>query len=354
MDREPIPPYDIPARVIESLATGTRGAHAESRKLMFDLILGASRDEDRYFLCLHAAEILMRSEESEDSRELLMKSAQIALRRNDRRWLARSHEKLGDLSAAEEDWFGALHQYRYSLRNGGSFLERSSIERLEAKINSAQRTLHSTVLAQDATIIPLRREHASGNLAISFVHRDIFLKKYFARCLECSFCHDWCCSFGADIDIQNVEKIQQQKEEILPFVRPPVAEWFDEEFTYYEEYAGNYNTRINPHGSRCAFISKDQRGCGLHRYAISKGMDYHEIKPLVCILFPLSFGEGILSIAPELDDGSLVCSGSGDSAYRAMSHELEHYFGQDLLAELTEIEEQILSDHQVSIKRRFE
>jgi hypothetical protein len=344
MDREPIPPYDIPARVIESLATAARGAHAGSRKLMFDLIRGASRDEDRYFLCLHAAEILMKKERWEDSRALLIKSAQIALRRNDPSWLARSHEKLGDLSAAEEDWFGAFHQYRYSLRNGGPFLESSSTERLEAKINSAQRTLLSTVLAKDATIIPLRREHASGNLSISFVHRDIFLRKYFARCLECSFCHDWCCSFGADIDIQNVEKIQQQKEEILPFIRLHEEEWFEEDFTYYEEYAGNHYTRINPHGSRCAFISKVQRGCGLHRYAISKGMDYHEIKPLVCILFPLSFGEGILSLAPELDDGSLVCSGSGDSAYRAMRNELEHYFGQALLAELDEIEEQIFSD----------
>jgi hypothetical protein len=344
MDPKPVPPYDIPSGVIESLATVARGAHAESRNLMIDLILEASREEDRYFLCLHAAEILMRSEKWEDSRELVIKSAQIALRRNDRRWLARSHEKLGDLSASEEDWFGALHQYRYSLRKSDTFLDRSSIERLHAKINSAQRTLHSTVLAQDTTIVPLRREYASENLAISFVHRDIFLKKYFARCLECSFCHDWCCSFGADIDIQNVQKIEQRKEEILPFIRPPQAEWFEEEFTYYEEYAGNHYTRINPHGSRCAFISKDQRGCGLHRYAISEGMDYHEIKPLVCILFPLSFGEGILSLAPELDDGSLVCSGSGDSAYRATRNELEHYFGQDLLAELDEIEEQIFSN----------
>jgi Fe-S-cluster containining protein len=218
------------------------------------------------------------------------------------------------------------------------------VERLEAKANAARNTLHSTVLSQDTNIIPLGKEYLSGNMAISFVHRDIFVKKYFAQCLQCNFCHDWCCSFGADIDIQNVERIQQQKEEILPFVRPPEGDWFEAEYTYYEEYVGNQYTRINPQGPRCVFISKDQRGCGLHRYAISKGMDYHEIKPLVCILFPLSFGEGILSLAPELDDNSLVCSGSGYSAYHSMRSELEHYLGREFVEELDEIEREILSE----------
>lgn len=198
-------------------------------------------------------------------------------------------------------------------------------------------------LPQTTNIIPLRREYVARNMAISFVHRDIFLKAYFARCLECNFCHDWCCSFGADIDIQNVEKIQQQKEEILPLVRPPEGEWFEAEYTYYEEYVGNQYTRINTQGPRCVFISKDQRGCGLHRYALSKQMDYHEIKPLICILFPLSFGEGILSLAPELEDSSLICSGPGYSAYRGMRNELEYYFGGEFVEELDEIEKEFLS-----------
>jgi Fe-S-cluster containining protein len=223
-------------------------------------------------------------------------------------------------------------------------VEYSTKERLESKIKVARNALHVTILTQDRTVIPLSKEFVSGNLAISFVHRDIFLKAYFARCLECNFCHDWCCSFGADIDIQNVAKIQQRKEEILPFVRPPEGEWFEPEYTYYEEYAGNQYTRINPQGPRCAFISRDQRGCGLHRYAISKGMDYHEIKPLVCTLFPLSFEEDILLLASELDDKSLVCAGAGTSAYRALRNELEYYFGPELTKELDGIEEDVLSE----------
>jgi len=263
------------------------------------------------------------------------------LKQNNNIWLAHSHEGLGDLSTADENWFGALHHYRYALRNAVPLTDLLLIQNLEAKVMTAQNTLYSTVLSQNPTIIPLRKEYRSGNMAISFVHRDIFLKTYFARCLECNFCHDWCCSFGADIDIQNAEKIQQHSEEIKPFIRESDVDWFETEYTYYEEYSGNQYTRINPYGPRCAFISKDQRGCGLHRYALSKGMDYHKIKPLVCILFPLSFEEGILSLAPELDDNSLVCAGSGDAAYYAMRSELEFYFGHEFVNELDAVEKKL-------------
>lgn len=344
MDRETIPSDEIEYRAAQALLKFSQGHRAAAERLLLDLIHEARQDVDRYFAYLHYGELLMKLGRLEESRDHLIRGAQIALRLGNGPWLALSHEKLGDLSAAEENWFGALHQYRYSLRKGGSRLEHLVTDRLEAKAEAGQRALYSAVLSQDRTVIPLSREYVSGNMAISFLHRDIFLKIYFARCLECTFCHDWCCSFGADIDIQNVEKIRQHREEILPFVRPPEGEWFDSKYTYYEEYAGNQYTRINTQGPRCVFISKDQRGCGLHRYAIRKGMDYHEIKPLVCILFPLSFEEGILSTAAELDENSLVCSGAGDSAYRAMRSELEYYFGRGFVEELDGIEREVLSE----------
>lgn len=287
--------------------------------------------------------LIERIEREEDAWDALIQSAQIAWKSQDRSRLALSHEQLGDVSAAEDNWFGALHHYRYALRTAASSLDRSALKQLEAKADAARSTLQSAILPLDAYIIPLSKEYVAGNMAISFVHRDIFLKKYFARCLECSFCHDWCCSFGADVDIQNVERIQQHREEILPFIRPPEGEWFEAEYTYYEEYAGNQYTRINTQGPRCVFISKDQRGCGLHRYAISKQMDYHEIKPLICILFPLSFGEGILSLAEELGDNSLICAGSGDSAYQSLRNELQYYFGPEFVEELDGLEISIVA-----------
>lgn len=335
-------PDEIESKPMRALLKFSQGRYAEAQQLLLDLLKEAKDDAERYSRYLLYGEILMKLGRWESSRDALMQSAQIALNCKNDHWLALSHENLGDLAAVEGDWFGALHQYRYALRKAYSLFDRSVIEQLVAKANAVQITIHSTVLSQDATIIPLTKEYVSGNVAISFVHRDVFLKTYFARCLECNFCHDWCCSFGADIDILNVEKIQQRKEEIMPFIRASEVEWFEAEYTYYEEYAGNQYTRINPQGSRCVFISKDKRGCGLHRYALSKQMDYHEIKPLVCVLFPLSFGEGILSLAPELDDNSLICSGSGYSAYRSIWNELEYYFGRELAEELDEIEKEVL------------
>lgn len=344
MNGKPILSDEIEAKTAKVLLQFSQGHWAESEERLLDLIKQARDDGERYFAYLNYGEILMKSGRWEDSRDALIQSAHIALRRKNDHCLVLSHEKLADLSVAEGNWFGALHNYRYALRLASSFADRSVMEQLESKANAVQNTLQTTVLSQNASIIPLSKEYVARNMAISFVQRDIFLKTYFARCLECNFCHDWCCSFGADIDIQNVERIQQHKEEILPFVRPPEVEWFEAEYSYYEEYAGNQYTRINPQGPRCVFISKDQRGCGLHRYAISKGMDYHEIKPLVCILFPLRFGDGILSLAPELGDNSLVCSGPGYSAYHSIRNELEHYFEQEFVEELDEIEKEVLSD----------
>ena len=340
MDRKPISSDQFESKMAEALLKFEQGHHVESEQLMLQLLTEAPSTMEH---CLRYGEILIKWGRLEDARDILSRSAQIALYRKDDLWLALSHEKLGDLSAAEEDWFGALHQYRYALRRAAPLLNPTVAEKLEAKAKAARSMLQSTVLSQDRNIIPLSKEYLSANLAISFVHRDIFLKKYFAHCLECNFCHDWCCSFGADIDIQNLERIQQQRGEILPFVRPLEGEWFEAEYSYYEEYAGNQYTRINTQGPRCVFISKDQRGCGLHRYAISRQMDYHEIKPLVCILFPLSFSQGILSLAEEMDDNSLVCSGPGYSAYQSMRHELEFYFGRELVEELNGVQKEVLS-----------
>lgn len=330
-----------------------QGYQAESEQRILALINKAKTSEDRFFLSQCYGEILTKLERWAEAREVLLGSARIALGENNLLWLAEAHEKLGDLSAAEGNWFGANHHYRYALRNVQRGFDRSVREQLEAKVNYAQQKLHSTILAQDRTILPLSKEYTSGPMAISFVHRDIFLKAYFARCLECRFCHDWCCSFGADIDIRNVHKILQRREEILSFVRPPKGEWFETEYSYYEKYSGSQYTRINPQGPRCAFISKDQRGCGLHRYAISKQLDYHEIKPLVCILFPLSFGEGILTIAPELEDNSLVCAHSGYSVYQSMRRELEYYFGREFVEELDGMEKNVLAqDQESTLKER--
>jgi Fe-S-cluster containining protein len=342
MDRESISSLEYKARIERAFLAFAEGQDLQAEQLFHELMTLSSDDSDTYRAWSLYGETLARLGNEDDAWDAFLQSAKIASALNRDLWLAPLHEKLGDLSVIEANWFGALHHYRVARRLAGSTVDRLILETLDAKSNAAQNTLHATILPRDGTILALRHEYVSGNMSISFVHRDIFLKNYFARCLDCSFCHDWCCSFGADVDILNVGRIRKHQEHIKPFIRPSGENWFDEEFDYYEEYAGRQYTRIKTQGPRCVFISKDQRGCGLHRFAISRQMDYHEIKPLVCILFPLSFGEGILRIAPELEDNSLVCAGEGASAYRSLREEVEYYFGHELIEELDQMERKVL------------
>ena len=171
MDRKPISSDQFESRIAEALFKLEQGQHAESEQIMLQLLREAPSTMNH---CLRYGEILIKRGRLEDARDILSQSAQIALYRKDDLWLALSHEKLGDLSAAEEDWFGALHQYRYALRRAAPLLDPAVVEKLGAKANAARSTLQSTVLSQDRNIIPLSKEYLSGNLAISFVHRDNF------------------------------------------------------------------------------------------------------------------------------------------------------------------------------------
>jgi hypothetical protein len=48
----------------------------------------------------------------------------------------------------------------------------------------------------------------------------------------------------------------------------------------------------------------------------------------------VTFGDGVLFCSEELVDGSLVCAGTGPTAYDMAREELAYYFGAELVAEL--------------------
>ena len=72
----------------------------------------------------------------------------------------------------------------------------------------------------------------------------------------------------------------------------------------------------------------------LHSYALATGRDYHALKPMVSTLFPVTFAGGALVVSDELENGSLICSGDGPTAYEAAREELAYYFGESLAIEL--------------------
>jgi Fe-S-cluster containining protein len=185
-------------------------------------------------------------------------------------------------------------------------------------------------------VVTLRRAYRSrfGAPVISRVHRQIFELRYFTHCLRCTFCHDACCWNGVDVDVENVRRIMQHVDALQAYLGRPASEWFEEQYDQDPEFPGGSFTRTRVIDGACVFLGRGERGCLLHRYAAREGIDYHELKPLVSALFPLTFADGVLCAATEVETGELVCTGSGLTLYEGVRDELRHYFGGQLVREL--------------------
>jgi len=186
------------------------------------------------------------------------------------------------------------------------------------------------------SVVALRREHASIFKApiLREVDMRIFGLRYFTHCMACTFCNDQCCSYGVDIDFDNAQKLRGLGDGFRNFVGIPEEEWFTGEIVEDAEFPSGRYTRTQTRGSRCVFHKKDGRGCMIHAWCLDNGLDYHLYKPMVSILFPLTFNYGRLEPSSEVLDKSLVCAGDGPTLYDGVREELVYYFGSGLIAEL--------------------
>ncbi len=183
-------------------------------------------------------------------------------------------------------------------------------------------------------------------VTITRVVPDIFNQRYFTYCLDCTFCYDVCCSYGADVSADNVTRIEAHAPALEAYLDIPREKWFTGVMTDDPEFAGGRHTRTQvkqtPRGNRCVFLNRETRGCGIHSYCLENGLDYHTLKPLVCWLFPITFDNGQLQPSLEIVEHSLICMDQGPTLYRASRSELETYFGSGLVAELDHLERETL------------
>jgi hypothetical protein len=185
-------------------------------------------------------------------------------------------------------------------------------------------------------IVRLNREHASifGAPVLREVDRRIFRLRYFTHCMACGFCNDQCCSYGVDIDAENANRLRALGPGFKAFIGVPDEEWFTDEIVEDAEFPSGRNRRTRVLGSHCVFHSPQGRGCLIHAWCLEMGLDYHLLKPMVSILFPLTFEHGCLVPSSEAVDRSLVCAGEGPTLYDGVRGELAYYFGAALTAEL--------------------
>lgn len=178
---------------------------------------------------------------------------------------------------------------------------------------------------------------------ISRVEAAIFQRRYFGHCLQCTFCHDACCQHGVDVSAVERDRILAHADALEPLVGRPRAEWFRPCLVADADFAGGAATRTTVVGGGCVFLQRGARGCTLHAYAIAHGEDYHDVKPMVSALFPVTFGDGMLLCSEELTDGSLVCAGDGPTAYDMARAELAFYFGAEMVDELDALNQSLAS-----------
>ncbi len=188
-------------------------------------------------------------------------------------------------------------------------------------------------------IIKLKNSYPSihGLPVIHSVDTEIFTRNYFMHCMQCTFCNDQCCSYGADIDMQNVNRILEHKEGLEKFMGVSSEKWFYAKKRKWDhEYPGNYYTRTTKK-KNCIFLNTEGRGCMLHSYALQNDIDYHNLKPFFCTVFPVTFFEGVFVMPEEIEDKSLACLGNGPTLFQGARDEIKYYFGDEIIAELDTI-----------------
>jgi hypothetical protein len=193
----------------------------------------------------------------------------------------------------------------------------------------------------------LSRSYASrwGVPVVSRVDTSIFAHRYFMRCLECSYCFDSCCQYGVDVDVRNVERLRAHAAELERYTGVPPDRWLTGDWTDDVEFPGGRHTRTRVEDGACVFRNRrpGERGCMIHSFALDRGIDYHELKPMVSVLFPVTFDDGLLHSSTEIVDRSLQCIDDGPTVYRGVRSEIAWYFGDALVGELDELEHAALA-----------
>ena len=202
------------------------------------------------------------------------------------------------------------------------------------------------------SVIALGRDYPSIFAApvIRAVDGGVFALRYFTHCMECGFCNDQCCNYGVDIDLANMERLRALGPSFEAFAGTPQSEWFAAGVVEDREFPSGRHGRTRAVDGKCIFAGRQGRGCKIHAYCMEKSLDYHLYKPMVSILFPLTFEDGVLVPSPEAVDGSLICSGDGPSLYDGVRGELAHFFGRELDAALDKLRDRVTSPPRADVR----
>ncbi len=177
-----------------------------------------------------------------------------------------------------------------------------------------------------------------GAPVIREVESAIFVKGYFGDCMACDYCHDVCCSHGADVTAIDREQMANHAAALERHTGRPQSDWFNENRDLAADWPGGWATRIRAEDGHCLFLNTNGRGCLIHDYALRNGVEVHTVKPMVCLLWPVTWLGETLRVSNELRDDPIICAGPGQTCYRSARSDIAYYFGPELVAELDALE----------------
>lgn len=182
---------------------------------------------------------------------------------------------------------------------------------------------------------------------------EVFTRRVVADCMthRCTMrdtgthMADACCQYGCDVDLLERDAIRAHADRIRPVLRAEVQSlpWFDETAPESDpDTPSGTVVRTAVYNGGCIFLAHDRRGCAIHRAAMEQGWNMSGIKPAVCRLFPLSYGDGAIVVSDDYPDYSCAYDNSAPTLYRVARSTLADLFGDDLVRAMDAAEAQVM------------
>lgn len=157
---------------------------------------------------------------------------------------------------------------------------------------------------------------------------------------------DACCQYGCDVDLSERDRILERAAQIRPILAADVRDlpWFDESNPEQDDDTPSGTVvRTAVANGGCLFLSHDRRGCAIHRASVEQGWDYRGVKPTICRLFPLTYGDGLIGVCEDYEDYSCAYDPSAPTLYQVARDALADIFGVELVIAMDAIEAQLRS-----------
>jgi hypothetical protein len=157
---------------------------------------------------------------------------------------------------------------------------------------------------------------------------------------------DACCQYGCDVDLTERDAILARAGAIRPVLAAEArdAPWFDESAPEHDpDTPSGTVVRTAVHRDGCIFLAHDRRGCAIHRAAVEQGWSVRGVKPTICRLFPLTYGDGAIMVSDDYVDYSCAYEPNAPTLYRVAREALADIFGADLVRAMDDAEARVLA-----------